>query len=134
MSDVRCKEGGRIWTEGKPRSRGPASQVGGQETESISRQRAGGFIRPAHLYPHSFPIVIRPFRERADGVGFDASSVSSDGASHLRQSPNQGEAESEAVDPQYLCIDPMLAIIVEVWPSLTPEQHAAIMAIVEAGE
>jgi len=52
----------------------------------------------------------------------------------LRQSPKQGEAESEAVCRNSAPFDPELAAVVEAWPTLPEPIKAGILAMVQAAE
>jgi hypothetical protein len=62
---------------------------------------------------------------KADGEGFDAVSLTACAAKGLRQSPNQGEAESEAV-----CPDSDLKAVIAAWPVLPDAIKAGILAMV----
>jgi hypothetical protein len=62
-----------------------------------------------------------------DGEGFDGVSATACGSNNLPQSPDQGEAESEAV-----CPDSRLKEVVEAWPGLPEAIQAGIVAMIRA--
>ena len=66
--------------------------------------------------------------------GFDAVSVTPFPDNGLRQSPKQGEAESEAVFANSIPIDADLAAVVEAWQTLPEPIKAGILAMIQAAK
>ena len=66
--------------------------------------------------------------------GLEPSDVTSSENKDLRQTPNQRAAECAAVGDDLPPIDPELAQVIEVWPTLPPAIHEAILAMLRAAE
>ena len=80
-------------------------------------------IRPA--YSQCAPCSREPCEIVADGEGFDSVDVTHCQENSLEQTPNQREAESEAVGP-----DSDLKTVIEAWPRLPEAIKAGILAMI----
>ena len=66
-------------------------------------------------------------------MGFEAVSLTCNADNDLRQSPNEGEAESEAANSSCSLDDGDLVAVVAAWPALPDGIKAGILALVRAG-
>jgi hypothetical protein len=79
--------------------------------------------RPLHILCSPLPAV---------GEGFDTVSLTANSANSLQQTPNEGEAESEAVWANCGPMKADLAAVVDAWSMLPEAIKAGILAMVRA--
>jgi hypothetical protein len=94
------------------------------------------FCKPDPIYASAFDYenststeTVDRKQEAADGEEFEPDSLTACAANSLPQSPNQGEAESEAV-----CHDSDLKAVVDGWSALPEAIKAGILAMVRAAK
>jgi len=67
-------------------------------------------------------------------TGFEPGDVTHREPEDLRQTPNQRAAECAAVGDDSSPIDPELAYMIEIWPTLPPAIREAILTMLRAAE
>ena len=76
----------------------------------------------------------RPLPGSVVPTGFEPGDVTPSQPTDLRQTLNQRAAECAAVGADLLPINPELASVIEVWPTLPPAIREAILAMLRAAE
>jgi len=89
-----------------------------------------GFLHPASAI-NSADLYKDVRSQQLTLTGFEPDSVTSQQDSTLGQIANNSAAKSDAVVANSTPIDPNLASLIDVWPSLLPQIRRAILALVE---